>query len=42
MMFGLAEQPSLAPPASRSDEVEAKLALVRGLIEPRGVKVELR
>jgi Xaa-Pro dipeptidase len=37
MMFGMAEQPSVAAPASRSDEVEAKLALVRGLIDRRGL-----
>src|SRR5277367_4407467 len=37
MTFGMAEQPSLAPPASRSDEVEAKLALIRGLIDRRGL-----
>ena|ERR1700722_16893127 len=37
MMFGMAEQPSLAAPTSRSDEVAAKLALVRGLIERRGL-----
>jgi Xaa-Pro dipeptidase len=37
MTFGMAEQPSLAPPASRSDEVAAKLALVRRLIERRSL-----
>ena len=33
----MAEQPSLAMPTSRSDEVAAKLALVRGLLERRGL-----
>jgi len=33
----MAEQPSLAATASRSDEVAAKLALVRGLIDRRGL-----
>src|SRR5579862_845560 len=37
MTFGMTEQPSLAAPASRSDEVAAKLALVRGLIDRRGL-----
>lgn len=36
-MFGMAEQHSLAPPASRADEVGAKLALVQGLLERRGL-----
>jgi Xaa-Pro dipeptidase len=34
-MFGMAEQHFLAPPASRIAEVEAKLALVRSLLERR-------
>jgi Xaa-Pro dipeptidase len=37
MTFGMAEQPSLVAPASRSDEVASKLALVRSLIERRGL-----
>src|SRR5450432_3690380 len=36
-MFGMAEQHSVAPPASRAHEVEAKLALVQGLLERRGL-----
>jgi Xaa-Pro dipeptidase len=36
-MFGMAEQHSLAPPASREHEVGAKLALVQGLLERRGL-----
>jgi Xaa-Pro dipeptidase len=34
-MFGMTERHSLAPPASRIAEVEAKLALVRSLLERR-------
>jgi Xaa-Pro aminopeptidase len=37
MMFGMAEQPSLVAPTSRSDEVAAKLALVRGLLDRLGL-----
>jgi Xaa-Pro dipeptidase len=36
-MFGMAEQHSIAPPASREHEVGAKLALVQGLLERRGL-----
>jgi Xaa-Pro dipeptidase len=36
-MFGMAEQHSLAPPASREHEVGAKLALVQDLLERRGL-----
>src|SRR5689334_10752820 len=36
-MFGMAEQSAVLLPESRHDEVEAKLALVRGLLERRAL-----